>query len=236
MEGKLLLAALGRGTQQLYANGPWEPTGDLEVCDEKFAHLPICVPENDDHPNSIIGGGQLNILAAAELWRQLDPAIVVFAYGNRSLHLQEYGFPSESEIMGEYFAKLIGDPAAASRLVDVFDEKEWNVGGAGTLQELHNIFSLARKRDIQNVTIVTVAVHAARVAFMVRGYSGEFGDLKISIAVSEYVLLRANPEKYADRVKRIFASQSYIRNYEREISGMNALLAGTYKPIASIRK
>ncbi len=233
---RTLLAVLGRGTQQLCEGGSWEPTEDLEVCDENFAHLPVRVPEDDNHPNSIIGGGKLNILAGAELFKQLHPAMAVFAYGFRSKYLAERKFPSESQVMTEAFEKLFGEddswPVTAP-----FHEHSWpEVKASGTLQELHNIFTAAKEWETPNIAVVTVAVHVPRTALMIKHHKADntFASLRIELVASEYVLLRADPEKYGGRVNHIFGSQSYIRNFEREINGINALLSGSYKPIASV--
>ncbi len=70
----VLLAILGRGIQHPSPESTvWELTPDIELCDEKGAHLPFRAPENDDDPRSIIGGGELNVLAGAILIDQPAP-------------------------------------------------------------------------------------------------------------------------------------------------------------------
>lgn len=119
-----LLAILGRGIQHPSAHSQeWVLTPDLEVCDEKGAHLAIRAPEDDASPYSIIGGGELNILAGALLAKRLQPQIATCAYGARSKYLNTIGAPSESQVMTDQFlaeAKREDIPAPA---VNVFDEK-----------------------------------------------------------------------------------------------------------------
>ena len=65
-----------------------------------------------------------------------------------------------------------------------------------------------------------------------------FKNILLNCYASELVLLN-DPEAnamYEARVRRIFASKSYVRNLERELRGMNDLLEGKYKTIASVVK
>lgn len=103
-----LLAILGRGIQR-ETDGPWVPwvlTEDLEVCDERGAHLSVRVPANDGHPFCVIGGGEFNLLAGLKLCENyhIEVKAVVCAYGGRSAYLQAIDAPSESEIMSETLA------------------------------------------------------------------------------------------------------------------------------------
>lgn len=233
----LLLALLGRGIQQTsLKNMTWELTHDLEVCDEKGAHLPVRAPENDDDPRSIIGGGELNALAGTVLSQTLHPDLVVCAYGARSKYLNSIGAPSESHVMSDRLTAEITKAGGTVPEIEVFDEEQWRSDATGTNQELHNIFTLAVRRGITNIAITSVAVHIPRVLLMANHHLKNdpvFKGLAMQCYASELVLLESGPEHYRDRVDRIFGSQSYVRNFARELSGMNDFLAGKYKNIAS---
>ena len=123
----VLLAILGRGIQHPSPESTvWELTPDIELCDEKGAHLPFRAPENDDDPRSIIGGGQLNVLAGTILIDRLRPTLVVCAYGARSKYLNSIGAPSESEIMTSLLSNEVGKQKEIMPATDVFDEAAWH--------------------------------------------------------------------------------------------------------------
>lgn len=238
----VLLAILGRGIQHPSPESTvWELTPDIELCDEKGAHLPFRAPENDDDPRSIIGGGQLNVLAGTILIDRLRPTLVVCAYGARSKYLNSIGAPSESEIMTSLLSNEVGKQKEIMPATDVFDEAAWHAEESGTNREIHNILTLANQRNIKNVALVTVAVHLPRTALMAKQHlerEPAFKNILLNCYASELVLLN-DPEAnamYEARVRRIFASKSYVRNLERELRGMNDLLEGKYKSIASVVK
>ncbi len=79
-----MVAILGRGIQRLFENGPWALTEDLEVCDERSAHLPVRTPVNDESDFCMVGGGEMNLEAGIHLVHRYRPETVVCAYGGRS--------------------------------------------------------------------------------------------------------------------------------------------------------
>lgn len=111
--------------------GRWGLTGDTEVCERTpnggLAHFAVRVPENDDHEDSIVGGGELNLLAGLELEKKFrregrfDPQLALHAYGLRSSYLKSIGAPSESRVMSEKYCDLGGHPG----IVQVFNEDKW---------------------------------------------------------------------------------------------------------------
>ena len=236
-KGGLLLALLGRGIQQTsLKNAAWELTPDIEVCDEKGAHLPVRAPENDDDPRSIIGGGELNALAGIVLSETLRPDLVVCAYGARSKYLNSIGAPSESRVMSDWLTAEITKTGGTVPEVNVFNEEEWQSDETGTNRELHNIFTFAARRGVTNIAILTVAVHVPRAALMAHHHlmnNPAFKGLIFQCYASELVLLGSDPKHYETRVRRIFGSKSYERNLSRELRGMNDLLAGKYTSVAS---
>ncbi|MEK9180428.1 MAG: hypothetical protein AAB897_03380 [Patescibacteria group bacterium] len=238
---RTILAVLGRGIQQNEPGGQWHLTGDIEVCDEKFAHLPVRVPENDDDPHSIVGGGHLNLFAGIQLSRSLNPEVVVCAFGFRSNYLKSVNAPSESQVMSDEFEVLRGKQNYGPTL-HIFRE---DGGGwshvadrpSNTNQEIDNIFYWALNRDIYNVAIVTVTVHAARSLLMAQRHlsSGKPGYDKINLQfyASENVLLEANPQTWSARCQKLLGSRSFQRNFQLEQRGINALLSGKYNSVQS---
>ncbi|MGC9598993.1 MAG: hypothetical protein ABSE18_01250 [Minisyncoccia bacterium] len=235
-----LLAILGRGIQHPSATSQeWVLTPDLEICDKKGAHLAVRVPENDNVRNSVIGGGELNVLAGALLARKLRPQIVTCAYGARSKYLNSIGAPSESQIMTDAFLAEAKRQNGMVPEVNIFNEEEWKADASGTNRELYNVFSLATRLRVPKVAILTVAVHLPRTIVMAQEHlkkESKFKGITLECHASELVLLDADPAKYGDRVRRIFGSKSYARNLDREMSGINDLFAGKYKSIASVIK
>lgn len=237
---KTLLAILGRGIQRRSVESDaWEPTPDIEVCDEKGAHLPVGVSEDDNNSNSIIGGGELNVIAGALMAKQLNPAVVVCAYGARSKYLKEIGAPSESQVMSEKISAEMNRLGLQPPKIEIFDEAKFNGEESGTKQELQNILTLASQLNIQNIALVTVVVHIPRTALMAGQAIKEnpaWGNIILQCYPSEIVALKEDPSQYEERIRQIFASKSYIRNLEREMKGINDFLAGKYKNVSSITK
>lgn len=233
----LLLAVLGRGIQHPPAgSADWDLTQDLEVCDEKGAHFAVRVPENDDDPNSIVGGGELNMIAGATLCHALNPTLLVCGYGARSKYLNQIGAPSESKVMRDKLVAELERRNVAVPMTEVYDEEKMGAEESSTNRELYNIFTLAAERNIEHVAIVTVAVHLPRTALMAERHllqEPKFKNIVLQCYASELVLEKYAPGQYSDRVKRMFSSKSYIRNLEREIRGINDLFAGKYKSVAS---
>ncbi len=237
---RTLLAILGRGIQKTASDGLWDLTEDIEVCDERFAHLPIRVPQDDDHPNSIVGGGHLNLLAGLKLAEKLDPTIIVCAYGYRSEYLKSIDAPSESMIMSIKFIDLNFMTGRATRKVCAFDEEAWTHLAdrpSNTNQEIDNIFRQALFAGIYNVAIVAVGVHTWRSNLMAQLHlsSGmpHYNQINLQFYASENVLLEADPEKYGERCRALTGSKSYQRNFQKEQDGVNALLSGKYNSIQS---
>ncbi len=225
-----LLGILGRGIQRLTPNGPWVLTENLEVCDEKGAHLPVRAPADDSNPRCLIGGGELNLLAGLELCKDYRKKlqVVVCAYGQRSPYLQSINAPSESEVMSEWLTiQLIGKDKPEilvwlrDRVVD---------GPSNTNRELQNILELAVERGFTKVGVVTVAVHYARALLMAQRHlvKPEFSHLELQFFASEDVVLKADPKAYRPRIVAMHRSDAFMRNFSREINGINCLLAGRY--------
>ena len=233
-----LLAILGRGVQMLDPKADptdvrsYAPTEDLEICkrdpkNQRLSHLRVRISADDDHPDSIIGGGELNLLAGLVLIRDHHFNYAVCAYGHRAGYLKPDA-PSESEVMSRWLHK--------ERLR--LNIKVWNrelefIGPSNTAQEFINILDLAAELGCREVVIVTVGVHVPRAAVFL-GHAIAQGGTKYSelsppvLLRSEEVLLAADPEKWGPRVKQLWASKSFARNWERETIGMRDWILDQY--------
>jgi len=240
-----LLAILGRGIQKLKADAPnedissWVLTEDLEVCDERSAHLPVRVPVDDSSPHCMVGGGDLNLTAGLELIVDLRPRIVVCAYGDRSDYLKSINGPTESEVMSsELGRRLVASPHLASSLpykmkpgIVVWPRSRSITGPSNTGQEIRNIFDLALDEEMNDVALVTVGVHAPRTWTYVgknQSRDTKYQSLSVRLFDSEEVLLKADYEKYAPRVDALRKSQSFARNWEREAIGISKIVRDVY--------
>lgn len=226
-----LLAILGRGVQRLKADSDptdvasYVTTEDIEICDEKFAHLPVRVPADDEHPNAIVGGGQLNLLTGAELVRTYHPQLVVCAYGGRSPYLESINGPSESEIMSAELSHMLGTAP-----IHVWPREKKVPGPANTGTEIRNVLDLAIDREIYRIMIVTVGVHVPRTGTFVAkllSQNARYRDLAPVVLESEEILVGAN-EHYVGRVKTLRDSKSFARNWAREANGCQHIIRQTY--------
>jgi hypothetical protein len=226
-----------------YPGGPFKPTRDFDWWDITPG-APISRPtvflENieDTDPNAVIGGGELNRDTAAVLHEELAPELTVFAYGKNSPAFAAAGFPSESSILSGLFLEMMRGRNAEPR-VEIFDPDFWDrqgkITGSGTFQEIKNIFYLANLKQFDEVVIVTILLHLARVVAMVTKHLAdpEFAGLreKVRFEVSELVLLRKNPQAYAERAWKIYGSQSYVRNLKREVNALENMYKGVTQTI-----
>ena len=235
-----LLAVLGRGVQMLDPDADptdvksYAPTEDLEVCKrdpktQRLSHVRIRVPANDNHPDSIIGGGELNLLAGEALIRDARPDYVVCAYGHRAGYLKPDG-PSESEVMSRWLKER---SLSYGPVVEVWERNRELSGPSNTAQEFINILDLAVGRDCGKVIIVTVGVHVPRAAVFLNEAIAMGGVKynKLSPPVllrSEAYLLEANSYKWGPRVEALWKSKSFARNWERETRGMGDWIRNQY--------
>jgi uncharacterized SAM-binding protein YcdF (DUF218 family) len=227
-----MIAVLGRGIQRLTESAPprdtssWVPTEDLEVCDKDSSHLSVRVPADDDNPYSMVGGGELNLLAGMELFRRSGDAstVVVCAYGNRGQYLRSIEAPSESVIMSKRFL----DEFPLARL-EIWKEDRTSPAPANTTAELENIFSLAVEEGVATVHVVTIDLHMPRVLVLAQRHLADkrFGHLHTRFHVSEQVLIDTNPT-LVPRRERLRKSKSFARNWQREQIGIFKILTNRY--------
>ena len=235
-----LLAILGRGVQMTDSNADptdirsYHPTEDFEICEwnqknGRLSHFRVRVRANDNHLDSIIGGGELNLLAGEALIRDTRPDYVVCAYGARAGYLKPDG-PSESEVMTRWLTRRSLPYAPVIAVWERNRELSWP---SNTAQEFTNILDLAVERDCREVVIVTVGVHVPRAAVFLnqaiaRG-DGKYDKLSPPVLLrSEEVLLAADPEKWGPLVKTLWESRSFARNWEREALGMHDWIRNQY--------
>lgn len=228
---KTLLAVLGRGSMMAYPDGPWAVTKDTDVWILGAKRPEVITTGSDDDPNTVIGGGELQLAAASILHRELNPLLTVFAYGNRSPYLKERGYPSESAVMTRLFQEMMRGRFGEEPLVNVFNEDEWNTEGSSSFQEVHNLLTLGKAIGADEVVLLTIMVHMNRVLVMAAKHLNDDPVLrdmrsKLRFEVTESVLMRADPENYAERALAIFGSQAFLRNLERELNGSRAMYRG----------
>lgn len=190
----ILLAVLGRGCMMQYAGGPWAATRDLDIWKLGVMRPDVLTEQNDDDPNSVIGGGELQLAAASVLYAELDPTLTVFAYGNRSPYLLEHGYPTESSVVSGLFRKIMLKETGKEPRVDIFNEEAWNVKGSSSYQEVHNMLTLGKTMSVDEVIFLTVLVHMNRVLVMVAKHLRDNPDFaalrnKVRFEVTESVLL-----------------------------------------------
>lgn len=234
-----LLAILGRGVQMLDPKADptdvmsYASTEDLEICkrdskNQRLSHRRVRIPADDDHPDSIIGGGELNLLAGRQLICDLNPSYVVCAYGHRSDYLKPDG-PSESEVMSRWLNERFSFPSE----VRIWSRNRELSTSSNTAQEFINILDLAVDLKCLKVVITTVGVHIPRAAvFLAHAIAqggAKYNELSPPVLLrSEEVLLAADPKKWGPRVKQLRESKSFARNWEREASGMRDWILDQY--------
>ena len=233
----MLIAVLGRGIQrQRQPLGAvdttfWAPTDDLEMCAPDGSHLVERLPVDDHSPNCRIGGGELNLLAGAELYdRSIGETVFCCAYGNRSPYLVDVDGHSESEVMSVKLAGMINELGLELPLIVVWPKEKVVFGKSNTQRELQNIFELALKKGIIEVTIVTVAVHMPRTIAFAEYYLSDVcnNSINVSYYASEQVLVESDYRKYAPRVLAMYKSLAFARTAYFEHRGTEAFLSGNY--------
>lgn len=238
-----LLAILGRGIQKLKADAPsedissWVLTEDLEVCDVDSAHLPVRVPIDDSSPYCMVGGGELNAAAGAHLSVLNKPEIVVCAYGDRSNYLKSVNGPADSEVMNREFHRQFNIIQPVPRYIPssvVWSREKSLDGPSNTGQEIRNIFDLALERELKNVDLVTIGVHAPRTWTYVSKLQSrhhQYRDLSINLFDSEEVLLQYDHSKHAHRVEALRNSKAFGRTWEREALGISKIVRNVYSDV-----
>jgi hypothetical protein len=236
---------MGRGIQRLSADSPatdasaYDVTEDLEVCDERSAHLPVRVPADDSNPRCMVGGGRMNLDAGMILVEKHRTLAVVGAYGGRSEYLESIGAPSESEVMARILAEELPD---SPTWIDSWARDRQGPGGAkasNTRQEILNIFELALEHNFKRIAIVTTEVHVPRTATYVAQHMSahqKYRVLSPVVFASETVLLEADPARWTSRVEALRNSQAFARNWAREAEGISKILRDVYgdnKPLIS---
>ncbi|MEK7125796.1 MAG: hypothetical protein AAB880_02655 [Patescibacteria group bacterium] len=228
----MLLAVLGRGVQEI-SDGNWDVTEDLEVCDPAGAHFLKRVPLVDDHnPHCLVGGGQLSILAGVELHRKLGAELMVCGYAHRLPYLLECGGPTDSEVGSACFRAILDSAGLLLPEILVWPRDKVMPEKSNTARELQNMLELAVERGIEDVAVVTVAVHLPRTILFAQEIvrrQDHFQPLELSFYASEQVLAEANAGLYATRVLSLQMSQAYARTAFYERRGVQAWLAGIYR-------
>jgi len=229
-----LLAVLGRGIHLDPQSGRWFPSGDLVMWGRTKGYLgSIASPKEvkENSPYCFLGGGELNILAGVEIYRQYGAKLVVCGYGDRAPYTKEADGPTESQIVSEAFVERGESENLFLPEIKIWT-KDMTAPRFNTHQELFNIFSLAVERGFTNVGLVTITSHLPRTIVFAKKHLDtvpEFADLRVKFFSAELVLAEADPAVYALRALKIFSSAAFKRNAGLEARGTEAFLAGRYK-------
>ena len=220
-DDQTLLAVLGRGIQKVGEN--WVPTEDLEVFirDQKGkpVHSPTRLAVDDSNENCLIGGGELNVHAAALLLSRTKMGCVLgYAPPASYLRNPQVEGPSESLPMGELLRSLVPN-------AEVID---WNDGQgseeSNTDLEVGNVMKLASRIGVKEVRFLTISPHVPRVTIIAQKTKE---DLKLrvdfTIESSESILSDLEPE-CRDRIAHIQQSKAYRRTVFAEYEGVKKLL------------
>jgi len=229
-----LIAILGRGIQRSSPGSLWDTTEDIEICDDRGAHLIVRQPVDDTNQNCLIGGGKLNVEAGFEYYKNygyhgLD--FVVCAYGDRARYIKEIpGSPSESEVMSEQLEAMCKTQKVPLPKIETWGRDRSVDGPSNTLKEVQNIFELAVQRQCLDVIIITVLVHLPRVMLFAQTHSSDprFKILTVKFMSSEETLCSLNPKEYGPRILNLFSSSAFQRTARMELRGVEAFLNGTY--------
>lgn len=216
-DDRVLLAVLGRGIQK--TGEKWEPTGDFEVFrkdqDGRMVHSATPISDNDDDENCLIGGGKLNVEAAALLLRRTKMRCVL-GYAPPAPYLRSLGGPSESLPMGKLLRSLV--PGA--------DINDWKDGleseKSNTIVEVNNVMKLAGQIGIKEVRFLTISPHVPRVTLIAQKAPKEQA-VKFTVESSETIISTLEPASRT-RIARIQQSKAYRRTVAAENVGISTLL------------
>lgn len=212
-----LLAVLGRGVQQ--TSSGWVPTPAYEMCellDGKPRHRRIPVEVVKDAEECRVGGGQLNVRAAAHIIKRARMQCVLGFASPASYLRDSEGKPS---------VRTEGDPMAAylRTLVDRPEVIDWKADLPGlpstdsdTAVEVANVMDCARDRGIRNVLFVTISAHVPRVILRARQES-RTGET-FTVLASETILAEFEPSETAE-LADLQASAPYQRTIRDELYG-----------------
>lgn len=217
-----LLVVLGRGIQ--FDGTAWRPTPDLEVYRkgaDRPVHFARPVPVDPSDPLCLVGGGQLNLAAAATILRR-RPMLTVLGFAPPSRYLREEDGPSESQVMSD--ALLTEVPAA--RVV------RWSGatrGDSNTETEVRNAFGLAKRRSLRRIRFLTVSPHLARVLLTAHLVSRELANRDSRpppdwFGVSSEGVVAESGEEGRARVSQLQRSPAYRRTIAYESRGIALLL------------
>lgn len=228
-----VLCILGRGIEKVSTNvgEVWRPTRYIELLSPTGTHTGQRVKGigvNDDR--SVIAGANANLLAACELFKMLQedgrpPHIVVFAAG-RPKYLIDEPDPTltEGRVLEQSFVRRINIDKSQTRLITLATNRD-------TKDDIEELLILAKRSGINEVAVITVAVHVPR--------AREFGAVairqmssppKLDFLCAEDLLAA----RYRDRIQFASAltlsraSRAFERTREREDRGIRALRSGQY--------
>ena len=229
-----VLCVFGRGIQKR-TNGQeeiWEPTEHVEQLTPEGQHPGTFLGDpdpNSDDPSVRVGGGKMNTIAAAFLfkgWREHGsrPGIVVFAAGRPNYLALEPPELSEGAILREWF---MGRTESKDAEIILQDQNKT------TLDDLEKTLWLAKQRTLSSVAVVTVLPHIARCMEFLKQVRKTFPQLtpiEATFISSEIVMAYGYP-KSAQRILETMNSKAYERTMFWERKGIADFRAGTYASV-----
>ena len=219
-----ILAVMGRGIQKV--GDGWVPSPDFEMYERivlpgrvEFRH-PGKPGEAIDQTSDRcrLGGGELNVLAAAEIVDSYGLCVLGFAHP--APYLGKDG-PSESHWMS--IALKARAPDATVR--------EWDGEGdisriSNTEMEVNNILEFATQQSVERVVFLSLESHLPRVmALARRACKSEIKTYRLS---SESVIHELRPDLRA-RLRKFESSLGHERTLTSERAGLKAIEQGTYR-------
>ena len=228
------ICVLGRGIERVGTNrgDVWRPTRYIEVLSTRGAHLGRRVRGIDiNGEHSVIAGANANVVAACQLFEELRnsgraPRLVIFAAGRPSYLLDESDKNlTEGRILSEHFTRKVQPKSGETDIIILKHNRD-------TKDDIDEILKVAARRDVNKVTIVTVAVHLARAAEFARVACQGCGTrVDLNFMASEQLLVRryARSNHFTNVLRLCEQSAAYMRTASEEQRGIEAIRSGTYR-------
>lgn len=228
------ICVLGRGIERVRTGAGlvWRPTRFIEKLGDDKQHTGLRhggINENDDV--SVIAGANANVLAAAQLFEELQngnraPKILIFAAGRPSYLIRLEPKLTEGSVLSARFSRAI-TPTFVPPRVAVLDANK------NTYDDAIESLRLAEREKIGNLEIITVAVHLPRTRefyLMAQNTNSALKRLSLHFHSSEKILLRryATHQALCEAITLLKSSRAYSRTAEREQQGLEDLRAGRY--------